>query len=261
MRKFILPIIALGAVVWLQLDGHADSAHVDLSIQTSAGDVVVTETSTGSRITGSSTSSLMPLSDPGRPQIPFRVVRVLLPEGQTAAGVGASVRDSRILSRSVRPVLATQPTSTDGSSSEDVSVTLAPSNGGQEFPSQPVRLLGTGTWHGYTIANVAVFPVQVRGEELILHTDIDVRVQLEPLPAASGDVLRAARASERVASIIAETVRGGAENADAIATYPHTRVTPYRGDLNPTVAPSEDGSPVEYLIITTEAMKPAFQVL
>ncbi|HEU4929598.1 MAG TPA: C25 family cysteine peptidase [Candidatus Krumholzibacteria bacterium] len=261
MRKFILLIIAVGAVVWLQLDGLADSAHVDLRVQTSAGDVVVTETISGSLVAGSSTSSLVPLSDPGRPQIPFRVVRVLLPEGQNAAGVSASVRDSRILSRSIRPVLATEPAATDGSSRPDVSVSVAPSNGGQEFPSQPARLLGTGTWHGYTIANVAVFPVQVRGAELVLHTDIDVRVQLEPNPSAAGDVLRAARASERIASIIAATVRDGAENSDAVATYPRTRVTPYQGDLNPTVAPSEDGSPVEYLIITTEAMKPAFQVL
>lgn len=257
MRKFILPIVGLGVLYWLHLDGYADSAHIDLRVQTRAADVVVTETADGSRIAGSPSSSLQPLSDPGQPQLPFRVVRVLLPAGQRVAGVTASVRDRQILANSIHPVTAPM----DGSSTTDPTSALAPSTGDGEFPSQSVRLLDSGTWHGYSIAHVAVFPVRIQGTQLILDAEVDVRVELEPAPGSGDGIARAARASTHVASLIAEAVRTGVENSGAVATYPSTRVTPFEGDLQATVAPSEEGSPVEYLIITTEALKPAFQVL
>src|SRR6188768_957836 len=106
MRKFILPIVGLGVLYWLHLDGFADSAHIDLRVQTRAADVVVTETADGSHIAGSPSSSLQPLSDPGQPQLPFRVVRVLLPAGQRVAEVTASVRDRQILASAIHPVTA-----------------------------------------------------------------------------------------------------------------------------------------------------------
>ncbi len=260
MRKFILPIIGLGALYWLHLDGHADASHIDVRVLTTSADIVVAESADGTRITSTPASSLALLSDPGQPQLPFRVITVVLPEGHRVSGVTATVGDSQTLSRGVRPVLASGPTAVEGANAAP-SISTAPSNGGDEFPSEAVRLLGTGTWHGYAIANVAVFPLRVRGDELVLHSNVEVRVALEPVAAANIDITRPARASGRVASQIATTVRARVENDDALATYSSTRVTPYRGDLNPTVAPSEDGSPVEYLIITSEAMEPAFQVL
>ncbi len=264
MRKLSLLTLAFGLIVpALLIDGHAEQNHLDLHVHTAVGDVVVTDAPGGATIMAAPTSPLVLLADANRPALPYRILQVVVPRGERVVGVSASALATETIARGVTPSLASAATPETGearSPSAPAEAPLAPDDGGAEFPSALVRYLGTGTWHGCSIASIAVFPVQMNGARVALHTEIDVRVDL----VASGEpdaAVRALRASPRGVAEIASTLRARVENPEAIATYPSPRATPHHGAFAPASAPSEDGSPVDYLIITTSVLEPSFQVL
>ena len=265
MRKLPLLAAAFGLLALsLLIDGHAGQNHLDIRIRVAAGDITVDETPAGSIIAARASSGLVRLEDAGKPAIPYRIVQVLVPKGERVVGVTASARTTETIARGVRPALASgvaaQPDA-ERSSLAPADTPVAPDDGSGEYPSQLTRYLGTGTWHGYSIASIAVFPVRVTDTGAVtLHTEVDVRIEL----AASNEfntASRARRASPRAASEIRAAVASRVENADAIATYPAPRVTPHDRAFAASSLPSEDGSPVDYLIITTSALEPSFQVL
>jgi len=264
MRKlpwlFLAPGIVLSA---LMIDGHADGNRLDLRVRTSIDDVVFTQTPAGASITARPSSRLVQLQDPGKPALPYRIVQVVVPSGETVVGVTATARASEVIARDITPALASLPVEPPGearSPSAPAEVPVAPDNGGDVYPAELVRHLGTGTWHGYSIASLAVFPVRVSGDRVSLHSDIDVRIALAPSKETQS-ATRPLRASERTVSRIAETIRAQVDYPEAASTYPSTRTTTHRGPFAPSSAPSEDGSPVDYLIITTSELEPSFQVL
>ena len=264
MRKLPLLTITLGLIVpTLLIDGHAGQNHLDLHVRTAVTDIVVTHAPSGITLTATPASSLVPLADANRPALPYRILQVIVPRGERVVGVTASARATETIARGVTPSLAPAATPESGearSPSAPAEASLAPDDGSDAYPSALVRYLGTGTWHGCSVASIAVFPVQVLGDRVALHTEVDVRVDL----AASSEsdlAVRALRASPRAASEIANEIRTRVENPNAIATYPLPRTTPQHGAFAPTSAPSEDGSAVDYLIITTAALEPSFQVL
>lgn len=265
MRKPPLLAAAFGLVALsLLIDGHADQGHLDISVRVAAGDITVNETPGGSAITARSSSGLVPLEDAGKPAIPYRIVHVLVPNGERVVEVTAHARTSETLARGIRPALApgvlAEPDA-ERSPSAPVDAPIAPDQGSGEYPSQLVRYLGTGTWHGYSVASIAVFPVRiVDGGSVTLHTEIDVRVELAATHEFNG-ATRAVRASPRSAYEMQSAVAARVENPDAVSSYPSLRVTPHRGTFAASNLPSEDGSPVDYLIITTTALAPSFQVL
>ncbi len=264
MRKLPLLTLALGlAVPALLIDGHAEQNHLDLRVRTFTTDVVVAQSPAGTSVAPSPSSSLVALADPGRPALAFRVLRVVVPRGQRVTGVSAVTRASETIARGATPVLASAPApeSNDArAATAPPDEPVAPFAGGDTYPSALVRYLGTGTWHGCAIASIAVFPLQSSGDRVVLHTDVDVRVDMVASHAGD-DGVRALRASPQAAADIESALRASVVNPEAIASYTSPRATPQRGDFAPTSAPSETGSPVDYLIITTAALAPSFDVL
>ncbi|MCI0453139.1 MAG: C25 family cysteine peptidase [Candidatus Latescibacteria bacterium] len=267
MRKLPLLTLALGVTLAaLLIDGHAGRNILQVRVRTAATDVVVTPSPEGTTVTAhpSASALLVPLQDAGKPAVPFRIVEVLIPSGERVIGVTASARAGETLARGVTPALvpppSPQPDAPRSMLAPAESPPVAPENGGDVYPSELVRYLGTGTWHGYAIASFAVFPVSVAGGGVTLHTDIDVRVELAAAPDAHAPT-RIVRANRRAASEIASRVNARVENADAMSSYPSPRATDHAGAFAPSSLPSEDGSPVDYLIITTAALAPSFQVL
>jgi hypothetical protein len=141
-------------------------------------------------------------------------------------------------------------------------------SGGAPFQ---VSHLETGAWSGYQIASFVVRPLPGSSSPA---TPVQLQVSVDtepadraPLPLLRVDPEGAARARERLRRFVANP-----EGLDAFAPPPPPAPTPQPGaqlqstnqgphGFVPTAEPSIEGSPVRFLIITTDALAPAFEPL
>ena len=266
MRRTIIAIASAAVLllpVWLAL--RAQSGTIFVRVTSSARDIRVEEGDGGTSITPSpaAPANFSRLNDPGRPALPVRVVNVLIPNGRRFVTVEASSARRSVVASSSRLVLGTAP----GPSPDDPArpaagpspEPLAPDAGTGTFPSESVRYLGTGVWHGYSIASFAVFPLRVEGDDVAMYGDIELRV--ETAPGASGTGARAQRATRAAAERIDAALRGMVSNPGDAAGYPPIRPVDMNGPFSPVGVPSLEGSPVEYVIVTTDALAASFDSL
>jgi len=171
----------------------------------------------------------------GRPELPVRYVRFALPDGMTASGVtavvGGTVRlDGRFRVRPVQPQHALSlPYVAEW---RDPDPSIYGTSG--LYPAAPARLIDTGNIGGYTVATVAVYPVQYEPTTgtLSLNRSIDLSLELSP---ADRSLRRPQTRSERAETAVAARVRNMVENPNDVR--------------NPTTLRSRDAG-TDYLIIT-----------
>ncbi|HXV14504.1 MAG TPA: C25 family cysteine peptidase, partial [Candidatus Krumholzibacteria bacterium] len=194
--------------------------------------------------------------EPGLPELPYRVVRVLLPQGTTAGDLTVSASEPRRIATRVRPILAEPFVTSEGG----VAQPAASYSGEGVFPDARARLLGVGFLHGFAIASVAVYPFELRGGDLYVFDRIDVAVATR-----AGDIAPVVR--ERYRAGFLEDMRARLEgvvvNPIAIDSYSmgNVVVPKPRGGFQPTAFPSLEGSAVDYVIVTTDALAASFQPL
>lgn len=263
MRRFTLFIVvALGlSAAWLTL--RADTRHIDVQVTTSTADIRM-QTANGvvTFATAAHATGMSILDDAGKPAIPMRVVSVIVPGGRRVDGVEASFSHSSVLANGIAvktsPLTKADPDA-DMPAASRADAALAPSEQADVFPSVLARYLGSGTWHGYTIASFAVFPVRVEGAKIILYGDVALRIATSA--EAVGRGVRAERATAQSAADIDQQIRKSVLNPEGAAGYEPIRVSAQKGPFQPTGAPSLEGSPVDYVIITTAAMAAEFDSL
>jgi len=239
-----------------------------------SGDLVFTFQLTSDRVTtaegvgGLSEVSVAPregetyarLSDPGRPDLPYRIVQVLLPSGQVFDGADASAVEVRTIARGFHTTLAEMETVPEAPPVKGAPALAQASASG--FPASPARYLGTGTWHGRTIASFAIFPISVRDGNLQLATEIELRLR-----TASGSVGWRVEQPLRMTGSAARDIDAQTSslvvNPGVVASYPPLPVRPadHPGGFRPTAAPSLEGSPVDCVIITPASLESSYQRL
>ena len=197
------------------------------------------------------------LDEPGEPALPFRVIEVLLP-------AGTEVADTRVTSASERPIaegiaLAPSPVAAVDPRRAGAGLAATAPEASAGYPGDRARYLGTGVWHGRAIASFAVFPVERRGEDVVLHDRIVLEVSLRP--SDRPQPVRALRMNPAHAARLAAQVRASVVNPGAERFQPVAAPARHEGTFRPAVAPSLEGSPVEYVIVTTVALAPEFQRL
>ncbi len=195
------------------------------------------------------------LREPGYPELPFRVVSVLLPQGETAADLSVTASSPRRAGTALRPALVEPLTASDGGVVEPVSSFTASG----VFPEIRARLLGVGTLNGYAIATVAVYPFELNGGEL--HTFERIEVVLTTRPQDTAPVVR-----ERFREGFLEGMRARLEkmvvNPELIDSYSlGQHIVPKPHGFQPTSFPSLEGSAVDYLIVTSDALAASYQPL
>ncbi len=209
-----------------------------------------------SRITLTSTAEgfharwpgLTPLADPGRPALPVDRVTVRPPEGMRLAAVHAVLGDVRTLSAPGVPARY-EP---EGSPVPDVPT-------GAVFPAEAAELAGGGYLRGRRLDTVEIHPLRWRNGVLEAAAEVELELtyeadtdpgRLRPRPGTweSRDPFEAAAREA--------AVNGGAPD------FPRLRPLVNGAEpFSPRFLPSDDGSPVRYLIITTDELAPDFQVL
>jgi len=201
------------------------------------------------------------LDEPGSPRLPLRTLLLLVPA------------DANIVDAWIEPLLThSEPVPGELARGEvlftdsggKVSAKRLPDDGGA-YPAAWGRFAGTHTWRGYRLLAVEVYPLRTTGDGGALEflDRFAVRVAYGP-GAANDDLAVRERLSPTEAAANAEVLTRLVANPGELAGYRREHgvaVAAPAGGFSPDKTPSLSGSAVEYLIITNEAMKPAFEVL
>ncbi len=183
---------------------------------------------------------------PGAPSLPARFVHLLIPPGTTVTGLTVRATE-RVVRRGVKVLPIQRTRVLDGRPAPQfVPPDAKHYQSAQPYPPHSARLLGVGQLRGFTIAQVELNPVRYRGQggEVLLAEDLEIGLELSaveqpaitprPAPAEFSDLARAL--------VI---------NPDAVDAQ--------RTALSSSPAGVE--SVVDYLIITSDTLSNAWQVL
>jgi len=194
------------------------------------------------------------IAPPGAPALPARVLTFVIPDGMRVVDVTVRAgREEELPGRHlVAPAQAEVPIGEEPVWTEpDASIY----GGSDVYPSSRAEFLSQGSLGGYRLASVAVYPVVYRPSDgtLVLASDLTVELTLAP----GGRGISRERMTRGGADLYARLVRDLVVNPESVSSSP-TRsvvlqdVTGPEG-FRPRYTPSLEGSPVEYVIVTTEA--------
>jgi hypothetical protein len=206
---------------------------------------------------------LRPLADVGQPALPADVLQFVIPADARVEDVVISFLDEQELPGVYR-VAPAQPEVPVGEVSEWADPDPAIYEADALFPASRVEYLGDGYLGGYRIASVAVYPLQYAPAtgRLILATDVSLELSLAPGADRSRPRHRMTASSDHAYRSLVESI---VENPDDVggSRASAADVVEEVGPLgfDPRYTPSLDGSPVEYVIITTEELEPYFSDL
>jgi len=253
-RATLLPVLVL-ALVWPASIAAAAGMSFPLDLPADRVHVEQHDGATSIRIDDPSYSLL---SDPGQPVLPYRIVNVLLPQGQDVASFGVEAGGERVIASSSAIEQASVPLSEQGRAGKGSSLAGVPAGG--VFPAAQARLLSTGTLHGYVIATFAVYPVRVKDGNVVandaftLHVETTLSSRPDPVVLQRRVPKVRARALEELASIVINPSDAGRYVFNEVAV-------PARRGFQPTSFPSLEGSAVDYVIVTPDSLAAAYQVL
>ena len=201
----------------------------------------------------------------GSPELPMTVSTFLVPEGFEVGEVRVVPRRETRVAEGVRlargRAAGVAPSPVD--SPDDVKRAWpagALEEGATRIPARTGLSLGAGTMAGHRLHSVAVFPVrwdEAKGD-LYLASEIDVELELVPASFTSG--LERRRYSPAAEQVWADAVSGIIANpGDVPFVYQGSAASPSGG--SPRDLPSVDGTAIDYVIVTTEALADDFAPL
>jgi hypothetical protein len=202
------------------------------------------------------------LTDVGKPELPVRVLRFVIPSDMRVDGVTVSrlVEEELPGVHRIKPAQMQVPTGEQAVWSDpDPSVYQSDAL----FPASRVEYLGDGYLGGYRIASVAVHPLQYAPKSGRLVMATDVSFELDLVPGANRAHPRA-RMSVESDELYRKLVKSMVENPwEVDGKLTGVDVTGGVSDEGflPRYSPSLEGSPVEYVIITSDDFEPYFQPL
>ena len=202
------------------------------------------------------------LSEVGQPDLPVMILRFVVPTDMRVDGVLITRLEEEELAgehrvspaqRQVHPGETPEWTDAD------------PSTYGSDalYPASRVEYLGEGYLGGYRIASVAVSPLQYAPASGHLMLASEMSIALELVPASNRALPRqrmTADADETYRRVVKSLVENP-EDVSACRSLPAVSAEAEGGGFVPRERPSLEGSPVEYVIITGDALESRFQEL
>lgn len=209
---------------------------------------------------------IVPAGDEGTPRLPAKTVFLLLPHGTAAERVRVTHTETELLDGNYVPLPLQRP----GIPGESVQFTGPRRDiysSAEPYPSRAVKLATSGVVSGYPVAAVLVYPVQYlpSRKKLLFYNSVEFTVDLAVSSRAAHVPQRQTRPGRMLMERLIKGVVHNPEDVDLAGPPLRTgrrrdRESAQTG-FNPRTLPSLQGSPVEYLIITSQEMKPAFEVL
>ncbi len=234
------------------------AADLEYTLELPAADVSVERLAAGERARVAD-RRYCATSDAGLPEIPYRIVSLLVPPGSTVEDFSCDVSAPGVLRAGVNPLLVPEAISADGSRGDGPAVTAW---SGGAFPAAPAAYLGTGYLHGHAIASFALYPVRITDGALTVSERMTLRVRTVPGEPAMTVVSRM-RYNEQRDREVRDRIGALVENPEAMGAYAFntTRVENKLKGFRPTSFPSLEGSPVDYVIVTNDSLADEFQTL
>jgi hypothetical protein len=257
-RSPVWTLAALACVMVVWPSSPASAAKLSYHLTLDPGDVDVRTTDLGQSVSVKQPGYAI-LADEGQPALPYRIVGILLPQGDDVASFSASADRTLVIVRGLDPVVAGPMSTEDGVAGKSQALVRAGEDG--SFPEERVRLLGVGTLHGYTIASFAVFPLSLADGELVAHQSVTIEIETAPSlrPAAVHMERRRPVVASRARDELARVVINPADAASYL--FPAVDVPSPEGGFAPSTFPSLEGSAVDYVIVTPDSLAAAYQTL
>ena len=191
---------------------------------------------------------------PGKPVLPYKALKILIPQGMSVRDVQVSYADKRVLEGKffVEYGETPKPTSSNVSSRMDKPNPVVYESA-KPFPEKPVLIGPESYLRGYKIAALTVYPVQYIPKEgqLSYFRTLTITVNLKETDDVSPWFRGLPQDEELVANIV--------DNPEAIETYTRTAIKS-TSSLHSTSLVNASES-YEYVIITNGSLQSAFQPL
>lgn len=203
------------------------------------------------------------LAAEGEPDIPARIVHFVIPDGMTVGDLVIIEGDEVVLdgTHSIHPVQTEVPI---GESAPWVEPDDRIYASDLSYPPKRAVYLGDGFLGGYRIATIALYPVQLRplSGRLVLAPELTVELSLEPSDRRAADRRRITATSDELYRRLVETIVGNPDEVGVLRNAETNVISgPLSGGFAPRYSPSLEGSPVEYVIVTTGEHASYFQEL
>jgi len=234
------------------LSASASAASLDFSIEIPGDPATVKPGIDNDRLDLPGKGWRLP-DEPGAPLLPFRTVRMVLPQGEDVGHFSFTFFDQTRVAAGFKPAAAGPLVGTEGE-------TIPADPSAVHSSSQRVIYLGTGTLHGYQVASFAVYPFGVEGGVLKRSGRVGISVDTRPLTESTAQRVRHRDGwREGVRAQIASLV----VNPSALNAYVFNEVTvpPVVGGFAASTFPSLEGSDVDYVIVTNDSLAAAYQAL
>ncbi len=250
-----LPVGAFTRLPVTHVTASATRVTVDVSFE--GGSPVVVGSGGATRV---ELEGCLPSYAPGYPDIPVYVLRVEIAPDMKVSGLEHEVLDSKEL-EGVHRISRTPLPRSPSPEAKDPVVAEIDFDQHEWYPVSPVRSGSEGFMRGRRIASVLISPVQyMEADGKLRFTErMSVTLELTPdvvRPLESQRIIeRSEREFERVLQQL--VVNPG----PARVTVKEQADGPVKEPFSPSIRPSLDGSPIEYVIITDDAMQLEFQRL
>jgi len=196
----------------------------------------------------------------GAPALPAETVTFLVPRGSRLVAMRAQAVGERVLAQGISLQPAAPLVDEEGRPATPHGVRRQ-----SDTPAPRVVAAGGGAFHGYQLLSVHVYPVQwdAQRAQLRVAERIDLELDLEPgadrtLPV---ERQRYSAAIEAEARTMLSRIVANPEALDGYERRIGVRVEKTARGFAPSDAPSLEGSDVDYVIVTTDAMAAHWQVL
>ncbi len=258
-RRMPTLLVLFPILLFAFIPATLSAANLDYIVSLSENDVTLVASGNLSRVRVAGEGFEM-VRDAGRPVLPCRIVSFILPPGDRVDGYSFTPGAEKTIARGVTIPAASPYSTIDGLVGKGTPL-FAGSSEGDVYPPANGIYLGTGFLHGYSIASFAVYPLRLSNGDLNLNETVKVAVTTAPA-AGEAPVSRRRHDSdfqEKIDGILATLV----VNTGATNSYGGDRIAVEmpKGGFSPTMSPSIEGSPVDYLIITTEELSSEFERL
>ncbi|HKW14605.1 MAG TPA: C25 family cysteine peptidase, partial [Candidatus Krumholzibacteria bacterium] len=234
------------------MNTRASAARLTFTVPVPDDPATVTSAVDGDRIAIRGREWTLP-TEPGTPALPYRTVRIVLPQGQEVDTFSFKFADQSLVAAAFKPELTGDLIGAEG---EMVRTNPHAVHG----DAQLVSYLGTGTLNGYQVASFAVYPFGVKAGTLQRAGHVELEIETKALTSTTAQRIRHRDGwREGVRAHIASLVI----NPGELNSYAFGEVTvaPGTNGFTASTFPSLEGSPVDYVIITNDSLAATYQVL
>ena len=189
----------------------------------------------------------------GKPQLPFRIVHLLLPSGKEISRITIISKESEYLDGeySIYPAQPPQILSKPENEIEFIQPSKEIYESSQAYPDEIVKIAKRGYLSGYNIGSLLIYPLQYipKKKKLIFHSKIEIEISYKDTEESP---IHFSKRTDYAETILKNTVKEMVKNSTDVPEF-----LP-RNNIKNSNLPDEDHL---YVIITTDDLISSFQPL